>query len=51
MNLRNMYHYFFMKTQKFKIKNISNKKNLNYINLSIDTIQDLNLIKLIFKRN
>ena len=42
--------FFYENSKKFKIKNISNKKNLNYINLSIDTIQDLNLIKLIFKK-
>lgn len=42
--------FFYENSKKFKIKNISNKKNLNYINLSIDTIQDLNLIRLIFKK-
>ena len=42
--------FFYENSKKFKIKNISNKKNLNYINLSIDTIQDLNLIRLILKK-
>ena len=48
-DLENVTSYFYKNSKMFKILNIKNKKDYSYVNLSVDTIDDLKNIRKIYK--
>ena len=48
-DLENVTSYFYRNSNRFKILNIENKIDFSFINLSVDTIEDLKKIRKIYK--